>query len=64
MNITEANATNAVLRALLNPRGQRTPEEQANLARAAELLADRAQHALHAGIAPHEVRRFFGTEQS
>lgn len=61
MNVSEANATNTVLRALLNPRGRRTPEQQEKLAQDAEFLANKASGALGAGIRPSEVRRFFGT---
>ena len=60
MNVSEANATNVVLRALMNPRGRRTPDEEARLGDAAELLAYKARSVLGAGIHPHEVRKWFG----
>ena len=62
MNVSEANAANTVLRALMNPRGRRTAEQQARLAQDAEFLAHKASGALGSGIRPSEVRRFFGTE--
>lgn len=63
MNIAEAQATNTVLRALLNPRGRRTAEQQDRLAADAELLAYKASSALGAGIHPHEIRRFYGRSE-
>ena len=49
MNVSEANATNTVLRALMNTRGRRTAVEQARLAQDAEFLAHKASGALGAG---------------
>ena len=53
MNISEANATNVVLRALIQ-RGQ--PVARGQLTDAAVLLAEKAYRALSAGITPDEVR--------
>lgn len=55
MNITEANATNIVLRYVLDD----TDDAGGRLQEACELLAEKANKALDAGIRPEQVREAF-----
>lgn len=56
MTITEANATNTVLRALTHPRANLTEQEQRQLVRDAATLADHAHRVLGAGLSAADVR--------
>lgn len=55
MNITEANAANVVLRYVLDD----TDDSAGRLLEACELLAEKANKALGAGIRPEQVREAF-----
>ncbi|PKQ20165.1 MAG: hypothetical protein CVT66_06175 [Actinobacteria bacterium HGW-Actinobacteria-6] len=56
MTITEAQATNTVLQALIHPRAELTEEQRRQLVRDAATLADHAQRALGAGLSAKDVR--------
>jgi hypothetical protein len=56
MNIGEANAVNDVLRFVLDD----TNDSEGRLQQACELLAEKANKTLGAGIRPEDVRAAFG----
>lgn len=56
MNVTEANATNLLLRYLLNVDGPAGPVGSEQACQAAELLAGRAHKVLAAGYTAERVR--------
>jgi hypothetical protein len=55
MNISEANAVNVVLRFVLDD----TDDSGGRLQAASELLAEKANKALGAGIRPEQIRETF-----
>lgn len=55
MNISEANAVNVVLRFVLDD----TDDSCGRLHEACELLAEKANNALGAGIRPEQIREAF-----
>ncbi|WP_109508485.1 hypothetical protein [Nocardioides speluncae] len=55
MNISEANAVNVVLRYVLDD----TDDSDGRLQQATELLAEKANKALGAGLRPEQIREAF-----